>query len=216
MRVLVAEDSVLLREGLVRLLAAEEDVEVVAEVGDAEALRRRVRVERPDVCIVDVRMPPDNEADGLVAAVELRSEFPQMGILILSQYVEPHYALELLQESPDGVGYLLKERISDRSQFLEGLRAVASGGTAIDPSVVSQLLGRPRRDDPLTRLTEREREVLAAMAEGKTNTAIAGSLFMSQKTVESHVGSIFTKLGLQSDSETNRRVLAVLTWLRVS
>ena len=206
----------LLREGLVRLLEAEEDVEVVAQVGDADALLHRVRAEPPDVCIIDVRMPPDNEADGLVAALQLRSQFPQMGILILSQYVEPHYALELMQANPDGVGYLLKERISDRSQFLEGLRAVASGGTAIDPSVVTQMLGRPRRDDPISRLTEREGAVLAAMAEGKTNTAIASSLFMSQKTVESHVTSIFTKLGLHADSETNRRVLAVLTWLRGS
>lgn len=216
MRVLIAEDSVLLREGLVRLLEAEQDIEVVAQVGDADALVHRVRAEPPDVCIIDVRMPPDNEADGLVAALKLRSQFPQMGILILSQYVEPHYALELMQANPDGVGYLLKERISDRSQFLEGLRAVASGGTAIDPSVVTQMLGRPRLDDPLSRLTEREGAVLAAMAEGKTNTAIASSLFMSQKTVESHVSSIFTKLGLPADSDTNRRVLAVLTWLRAS
>lgn len=206
----------LLREGLVRLLEAEQDIEVVAQVGDADALVHRVRAEPPDVCIIDVRMPPDNEADGLVAALKLRSQFPQMGILILSQYVEPHYALELMQANPDGVGYLLKERISDRSQFLEGLRAVASGGTAIDPSVVTQMLGRPRLDDPLSRLTEREGAVLAAMAEGKTNTAIASSLFMSQKTVESHVSSIFTKLGLPADSDTNRRVLAVLTWLRAS
>lgn len=216
MKVLVAEDSVLLREGLVRLLEDEHDIEVVAQVGDADALRRRVRADQPDVCIVDVRMPPDNEADGLVAAVELRSEFPKMGVLILSQYVEPHYALELLQTDPDGVGYLLKERISDRGQFLDGLRTVASGGTAIDPTVVTQLLARPRRDDPLARLSERERDVLAAMAEGKTNAAIAETLFMSPKTVESHVSSIFTKLDLQSDHETNRRVLAVLTWLRAS
>ena len=216
MRVLIAEDSVLLREGLVRLLEDESDIDVVAQVGDADALRSRVRAEPPDVCIVDVRMPPDNEADGLAAAVELRSQFPQIGILVLSQYVEPHYALELLEANPDGVGYLLKERISDRHQFLDGLRTVAAGGTAIDPSVVRQLLGRPRRDDPLKKLTEREREVLASMAEGMTNTAIADALFMSQKTVESHVGSIFTKLDLHSDRETNRRVLAVLTWLRAS
>lgn len=213
MRVLIAEDSVLLREGLVRLLD-EEGVEVAAQVGDADSLRARVRADPPDVCIVDVRMPPENNADGLIAAIELRSEFPDMGILILSQYVEPHYALELLQSGTDGVGYLLKDRITDRIQFIEGLRAVAGGGTAVDSAVVSQLLGRPRKDDPLQRLTEREQEVLAAMAEGKTNSGISDSLFMSEKTVESHVSSIFMKLDLHSDQHTNRRVLAVLQWLR--
>ena len=159
-------------------------------------------------------MPPNNEADGLIAAIELRSRFPHMGILILSQYVEPHYALELLEGGPDGVGYLLKERISDRDQFMDGLRAVASGGTAIDPAVVAQLFGRPRRDDPIQHLTERERDVLAAMAEGKTNSAVAETLFMSEKTVESHVSNIFSKLDLRADHDTNRRVLAVLRWLR--
>ncbi len=213
MRALIAEDSLLLREGLKRLLA-EEGIEVVGEVGDADSLVKRIRADPPDVCIVDVRMPPNNEADGLIAAIEIRSEFPDLGILILSQYVEPHYALELLEGGPDGVGYLLKERISHRDQFMDGLRAVASGGTAIDPAVVSQLFGRPRRDDPIQLLTEREREVLAAMAEGKTNFAIAETLYMSGKTVESHVSSIFTKLGLHTDHDTNRRVLAVLRWLR--
>jgi len=214
MRVLVAEDSVLLREGLVRLLEDEEDIEVIAHVGDADSLRSRVRADPPDVCIVDVRMPPTNNADGLVAAIELRAELPDLGVLILSQYVEPHYALELLESGPDGVGYLLKERISDRSQFIDSLRAVAAGDTSIDPAVVAQLFGRPRRDDPVSRLTDREREVLAAMAEGKTNTSISETLFMSEKTVESHVRSIFMKLDLPSDHETNRRVLAVLRWLR--
>lgn len=213
MRALIAEDSVLLREGLVRLLE-DEGIQVVGQVGDADSLTSRVRADPPDICIVDVRMPPGNEADGLVAAIGLRSEFPDLGILILSQYVEPHYALELLEGGPDGVGYLLKERISDRAQFMDGLRAVASGGTAIDPAVVTQLFGRPRKDDPMERLTGREREVLAAMAEGKTNAAIAESLFMSEKTVESHVSSIFMKLDLQADHDTNRRVLAVLRWLR--
>lgn len=214
MRVLIAEDSVLLREGLVRLLE-EEGVEVVAQVGDADSLRARVRADTPDVCVVDVRMPPEDNADGLIAAVELRSEFPDMGILILSQYVEPHYALELLQSGTDGVGYLLKDRITDRTQFIEGLRAVAGGGTAVDPAVVAQLLGRPRKDDPLQHLTEREREVLAAMAEGKTNSGISDVLFMSEKTVESHVRNIFLKLNLHSDQHTNRRVLAVLQWMRI-
>lgn len=213
MRALIAEDSLLLREGLKRLLA-EEGIDVVGEVGDADSLVKRIRADPPDVCIVDVRMPPNNEADGLIAAIEIRSEFPDLGILILSQYVEPHYALELLEGGPDGVGYLLKERISHRDQFMDGLREVASGGTAIDPAVVSQLFGRPRRDDPIQLLTEREREVLAAMAEGKTNSAIAETLYMSGKTVESHVSSIFTKLGLHTDHDTNRRVLAVLRWLR--
>jgi len=212
-RVLIAEDSVLLREGLVRFLE-EEGVEVVAQVGDADSLRARVRADTPDVCVVDVRMPPEDNADGLIAAIELRSEFPDMGILILSQYVEPHYALELLQSGTDGVGYLLKDRITDRTQFIEGLRAVAGGGTAVDPAVVAQLLGRPRKDDPLQHLTEREREVLAAMAEGKTNSGISDVLFMSEKTVESHVRNIFLKLNLLSDQHTNRRVLAVLQWLR--
>jgi DNA-binding NarL/FixJ family response regulator len=213
MRVLIAEDSLLLREGLVRLLA-DEGIDVVGEVGDADSLVKRVRAHPPDVCIVDVRMPPNNEADGLIAAIEIRSEIPDLGILILSQYVEPHYALKLLEGGPDGVGYLLKERISHRDQFMDGLRAVASGGTAIDPAVVAQLFGRPRRDDPIQLLTEREREVLAAMAEGKTNSAIAETLYMSGKTVESHVSSIFTKLDLHTDHDTNRRVLAVLRWLR--
>lgn len=213
MRAMIAEDSVLLREGLVRLLN-EEGVEVAAQVGDADSLRARVRADPPDVCIVDVRMPPGDNADGLIAAIELRSEFPEMGILILSQYVEPHYALELLQSGIDGVGYLLKDRITDRTQFIEGLRAVAGGGTAVDPAVVAQLLGRPRKDDPLQRLTEREREVLAAMAEGKTNSGISDTLFLSEKTVESHVRAIFMKLDLHSDQRTNRRVLAVLQWLR--
>lgn len=213
MRVLIAEDSLLLREGLVRLLG-EEGLDVVARVGDAESLVNRVRADPPDVCVVDVRMPPDNNADGLVAATQLRAEFPGLGILILSQYVEPHYALELLERGADGVGYLLKERISDRSQFVEALREVAAGGTAIDPAVVSQLFGRPRKDDPIAALTEKERHVLAAMAEGKTNASIAETLFMSLKTVESHVSSIFVKLGLHGDADNNRRVLAVLEWLR--
>ena len=213
MRVVVAEDSILLREGLVRLLE-DEGVDVIAQVGDAEALVSRVRADTPDVCVVDVRMPPDNVADGLVAATTLRSEFPELGILVLSQYVEPHYALELLETGAEGVGYLLKERISDRGQFLEALNEVAAGNTAIDPAVVSQLFGRPRKDDPVERLTETEREVLAVMAEGRTNASIAATLFMSEKTVESHISSIFTKLDLRSEPNSNRRVLAVLKWLR--
>jgi DNA-binding NarL/FixJ family response regulator len=213
MRVLIAEDSILLREGLTRLLE-DEGIEVVAKVGDADSFKKRVRADPPDVCIVDVRMPPTNTADGLIAAIELRSDFPEVGILILSQYVEPHYALELLDGGTDGVGYLLKERINSPREFVESLRSVAAGGTAIDPAVVSQLVGRPRRNDPLARLSERERDVLAAMAEGRTNTAIADTLYMSEKTVESHIRSIFQKLDLHADQDTNRRVLAVLRWLR--
>jgi DNA-binding NarL/FixJ family response regulator len=212
-RVVIAEDSVLLREGLARLLA-DEGMEVIAQVDDADALKSRVKAEPPDVSIVDVRMPPDNNVAGLLAAIQLRSEMPEFKVLILSQYVEPHYALELLETGADGVGYLLKERIGAPSDFIEHLRTVAHGGTAIDPEVVSQLFGRPRRNDPVALLTEREREVLAAMAVGKTNAAISGSLFMSEKTVESHVGNIFMKLDLHSDPDTNRRLLAVLRWLR--
>jgi DNA-binding NarL/FixJ family response regulator len=213
MRVLIAEDSVLLREGLSRILV-EQGFQVIAEVGDADSLISRVRADRPDVCIVDVRMPPTNTADGLVAATALRGEMPDLKILILSQYVEPHYALQLLETGAEGVGYLLKERISDRQDFVNRLMAVASGGTSIDPAVVAQLFGRPRKDDLIGRLTDREREVLAAMAEGRTNAAIAETLFVSEKTVESHVRSIFTKLDLVVDGHTNRRVLAVLRWLR--
>ncbi len=213
MQVLIAEDSVLMREGLVRLV---EDAghEVVARVGDADSLVARVRAEPPDICIVDVRMPPTNTADGLVAATTLRDEFPDLAILVLSQYVEPHYALELLEHGAEGVGYLLKERIGDPAQFLDALETVASGGTAIDPGVVGRLVGRARRDDPLERLTERERDVLAAMAEGKTNAAISEDLFLSEKTVESYISNIFTKLDLHQDGDSNRRVLAVLQWLR--
>lgn len=213
MRVLIAEDSVLLRQGLAKLLEAE-GIEVVAEVGDADALRHRVRADPPDVAIVDVRMPPENNADGLIAAIELRRELPDVGILILSQYVEPHYALELMEDDATGVGYLLKERISDRAEFVEALRRVAGGGTAVDPAVVGRLLARPRHDDPLDRLTDREREVLEAMAAGHSNQAIADALFMSPKTVEAHVSSVFTKLDLPPDASTNRRVLAVLQWTR--
>jgi len=212
-RVLIAEDSVLLREGLVRLLE-DEGLGVIAAVGDADALRSRVRADPPDVCIVDVRMPPTNTADGLIAATELRAEIPGLPVLILSQYVEPHYALALLDGGADGVGYLLKERISAPAEFLRHLHTVAGGGTAIDSAVVARLFDRPRRHDPLSDLTARERDVLAAMAEGMTNASIAEDLFMSEKTVESHVRSIFQKLDLHVDSRTNRRVLAVLQWLR--
>ncbi len=213
MRVVVAEDSVLLRAGLVRLLE-DDGFEIAAEVGDAVSLKKRVRADPPDLCIVDVRMPPTNRADGLQAAIELRGEFPDLAVLILSQYVEPHYALELLSQGAEGVGYLLKERISTPADFIDALHRVSQRGTVIDPSVVSQLVGRQRRDDSLARLTDREREVLEAMAEGRANSAIADTLYMSEKTVEAHVRSIFQKLDLAADHDTNRRVLAVLRWLR--
>jgi len=213
MRAVVAEDSVLLRDGLVRLLE-DDGIEVVAAVGDAEAFVSRVRADPPDVCVVDVRMPPTNTADGLVAAIELRRDLPQVGMLVLTQYVEPHYALELLDGGATGVGYLLKERIGDPSEFLRHLRTVAGGGTAVDAAVVSQLVNRPRRDDPLGVLSDRERDVLGAMAEGMTNAAIAERLHMADKTVESHIRSIFQKLDLFADAAANRRVLAVLRWLR--
>jgi DNA-binding NarL/FixJ family response regulator len=213
MRVLIAEDSVLLREGLARLLE-DEGMEISAQVGDAESFKSRVRADPPDVSIVDVRMPPENNADGLIAAIELRGETPDIKILILSQYVEPHYAMELLETGAAGVGYLLKERISAPRSFIEKVRNVAQGGTAIDPAVVSQLFDRKRRDDPIGRLTERERSVLSEMAEGKANASIASSLFMSEKTVESHIRQIFMKLDLEVDPDANRRVLAVLRWLR--
>jgi DNA-binding NarL/FixJ family response regulator len=189
-------------------------MEISAQVGDAESFKSRVRADPPDVSIVDVRMPPENNADGLIAAIELRGETPDIKILILSQYVEPHYAMELLETGAAGVGYLLKERISAPRSFIEKVRNVAQGGTAIDPAVVSQLFDRKRRDDPIDRLTERERKVLSEMAEGRANASIASSLFMSEKTVESHIRNIFMKLDLEVDPDANRRVLAVLRWLR--
>ena len=213
MRVLIAEDSVLLKEGLVRIVE-EAGLEVIAAVSDADSFINRVRADPPDVCVVDVRMPPKLEADGLEAALQLRSEFPDLGVLILSQYVEPHYSLELLQTGSKGVGYLLKERVGDEEDFIDALTEVGNGGTRIDPAVVAQLFGRKRKNDPLERLTDRERDVLAAMAEGMTNAAIAESQFTSIKTVESHIRNIFMKLDLDGDADVNRRVLAVLTWLR--
>ncbi|MBX5469055.1 MAG: response regulator transcription factor [Thermoleophilaceae bacterium] len=212
MRVVVAEDSVLLREGIVRLLE-EAGFEVVGQAGDADDLVRKVSAHRPDVAIVDVRMPPTNTDDGLRAAHRIRSELPGTGVLVLSQYVEEGYALELLAENPEGVGYLLKDRIADIERFTESVRRVAEGGSALDPEVVAQLLGRRRREDPLDALTPREREVLALMAEGRSNQAIAEQLVVTERAVEKHVTSIFGKLGLSPAAEDHRRVLAVLTYL---
>jgi DNA-binding NarL/FixJ family response regulator len=213
LRVIVADDSVLLREGLVRLLQ-EGGCEVVAQAGDAEDLLRKTRAHKPDVAIIDVRMPPDNTDDGLRAALTIRSEQPQTGVLVLSQYIEEQYAIELIGEAHEGVGYLLKERITDISGLLDAVRRIAAKGSVIDPQVVRQLLRRHREQDPLEGLSEREREVLELMAAGRSNHAIAGRLVVSERAVEKHVTSIFSKLGLPIAEDDHRRVLAVLTFLR--
>ncbi len=213
MRVVVADDSVLLREGIVRLLE-DAGMEVVGQAGDAEDLVRKVRAHKPDVAVVDVRMPPTNTDDGLRAAQEIRAELPQVAVLVLSQYVEEGYALELLEDGAEGVGYLLKDRVDEVDRFIDAVRRVAEGGSALDPEVVSQLLGRRRREDPLSALTPREREVLALMAEGRSNQAIAAQLVVSERAVEKHVTSIFSKLDLATSPTDHRRVLAVLTYLR--
>jgi DNA-binding NarL/FixJ family response regulator len=213
MRVVVADDSVLLREGVVRLLE-ENGFEVVAQAGDAEDLIRKVRAHKPDVAVVDIRMPPTNTDDGLRAALEIRAELPDTGVLVLSQYVEEGYALDLVGESAGGVGYLLKDRVADVERFVDSVRRVAEGGSALDPEVVSQLVGRARRDDPLADLTPREREVLELMAEGRSNNAIAEIMVVTERAVEKHVTSIFGKLGLAPAPEDHRRVLAVLAFLR--
>ena len=213
MRVVVADDSPLLREGVVHVLA-ESGIEVVAQVGDPDALLRAVERFEPDLAIVDVRMPPTQTDEGSRAAVEIRSRFPDIGVLLLSQVIEAQYALTLLSEHPHGFGYLLKDRVLAIDDFLQSVNRVAAGGTAIDPEVVSQLLGRRRTRDPLDELTAREREILALMAEGRSNRGICQKLFLSPKTVESHVHNIFSKLGITAAADDHRRVLAVLTYLR--
>jgi DNA-binding NarL/FixJ family response regulator len=204
---------VLLREGIVRLLV-EHGFEVVAQAGDAEDLVRKVSAHKPDVAIVDIRMPPTNTDDGLRAALEIRDKLPATGVLVLSQYVEEGYALDLVGDSAGGVGYLLKDRVADVDRFIDSVRRVADGGSALDPEVVSQLVGRARRDDPLDELTPREREVLELMAEGRSNNAIAEHMVVTDRAVEKHVTSIFGKLGLAPAPEDHRRVLAVLAFLR--
>lgn len=213
LRVVVADDSVLLREGLVRLLE-EGGCEVVAQAGDAPDLMRKVRAHKPDVAIIDVRMPPDNTDDGLRAALEIRGERPDTGVLVLSQYIEEQYAIELIGDAPEGVGYLLKERISDVSALLDAVQRIAARGSVIDPQVVGQLIKRHRREDPLEELSDREREVLELMAEGRSNHAIATRLVITERAVEKHVTSIFSKLNLPPAGDDHRRVLAVLTFLR--
>ena len=212
-RVALADDSVLLREGVARLLT-ESGFEVVAQSGNAEDLLRHVAMHKPDVAIVDIRMPPTHTDEGLRAARTIRERFPETGVLVLSQYVESGYALDLLADSAEGVGYLLKDRVSDVEQFAASVRRVAEGGSALDPAVVSQLIGRRRAHDPLEELTPREREVLELMAEGRSNQAIADRLFVTLRAVEKHVTSIFSKLDLPASSEDHRRVLAVLVALR--
>ena len=211
-RVILADDAVLLREGVARLLA-EEGFDVVAQVGDAPALLEQVESKRPDVVVVDIRMPPTFTVEGLQAAHEIRRLYPDVGVLVLSQHLESRYVVELLRDGR-GVGYLLKERVGDVHDFAESVRRVAEGGSAIDPEVVGRLLGRPRRRNPLETLSAREREVLALMAEGRSNQAITARLFLNAKTVESHVRNVFTKLGLLQEPDDHRRVLAVLAYLQ--
>jgi DNA-binding NarL/FixJ family response regulator len=213
MRVVIADDAVLLREGLIRLIQ-ENGHTVVAAVGDGPALVAAVAEHKPDISIVDVRMPPSHTDEGRRAAVEARSQVPGTPILVLSQYVEVLYADDLLADRAGAVGYLLKDRVSEIAEFLDALDRVASGGTVLDPEVVGQLLVRRRRDDPLRNLTPREREVLALMAEGRSNTAIARKIVVTEGAVEKHVRNIFTKLDLPPDDEQHRRVLAVLAYLR--
>ena len=212
-RVVIAEDSVLLREGIVRLLE-ESGFEVAGQAGDGEDLLRKVGAHKPDVAVVDVRMPPTHTDEGLRAAHRIRAEHPDTSVLVLSQYVDEAYALELLAESTEGTGYLLKDRVADIKTFTDAVRRVAGGGSALDPEVVGLLLGRRRREDPLAALSPREREVLALMAEGRSNSAMAETLVVSERAVEKHVTSIFSKLDLAPAVGDHRRVLAVLTFLR--
>ncbi len=213
MRVVIAEDSTILRAGLQHLLA-DRSHEVCAAVGDAPGLLLAVAQHRPDVAIVDIRMPPTHTDEGLRAAIELRRSFPAVGVLVFSQYVETRYATQLLEHNAAGVGYLLKDRVADVAEFLEALDRIAAGGTALDPEVVGQLLGARSSVSGLAALTAREREVLALMAEGRSNAAIASALVISLGAVEKHVASIFGKLGLEPSDSDNRRVLAVLHYLR--
>ena len=213
MRVVIADDEVLLREGLARLLA-ELNVDVVGLAEDGQSLLRSVALDRPDVAIVDIKMPPGHKDEGLVAASEIRRRHPAVGVLVLSHYLDSRYAVRLLEQHSSGVGYLLKERVSHVQVLLDAMRRVADGECVVDPTIVARLVTRQRNHGLLDELTDREREVLALMAEGQTNQRIATSLVISSKTVERHVGHIFAKLGLAESEDHHRRVLAVLTWLR--
>jgi DNA-binding NarL/FixJ family response regulator len=213
MRIVIADDAVLLREGTARLLE-EAGFEVVAQAGDAEDLLRKVRGHKPDVAIIDVRMPPGNEADGLEAALVIRDELPKVGILLLSQYVEDRYLAQLLGAGAQGVGYLLKDRVADIDEFARTLERVAEGGSALDPQIVTRLLSAERETGPVASLTPREREVLELIAEGRSNPAIAERLGITLRSTEKHVSSVFAKLQLPADGGDHRRVLAVLRFLR--
>jgi DNA-binding NarL/FixJ family response regulator len=212
-RVVVGEDSLLLREGIVRVLG-EAGFDVVAQAGDAQELLRQVSAHKPDVAVVDIRMPPTDTDDGLRAAIEIRRRLPRTAVMVLSQYLEEGYALDLVGDSAEGTGYLLKDSVGDVERFADSVRRVAEGGSALDPQVIAQVLGRSRRRDPLAELTAREREVLALMAEGRSNQAIAEQLGVTGRAVEKHVTRIFDKLGLTPTAEDHRRVRAVLTFLR--
>jgi DNA-binding NarL/FixJ family response regulator len=211
-RAVIAEDLALLRDGLIRLLNAH-DVEVVAAVGDGPSVLGALLDHRPDVAVLDVRLPPTFTNEGLLAAIEARKQLPGLPILVLSQYVEPLYARELLSDQHGGVGYLLKDRVMDVGQFVDAVRRVAAGGTVMDPEVISQLLAKRARDAPLGRLTPREREVLALIAEGRSNAAVAAALVVSEKAVSKHIANILMKLDLPPSDDDNRRVLAVLAYL---
>jgi DNA-binding NarL/FixJ family response regulator len=213
MRVVVAEDVMLTREGLVRLLR-DAGVDVVGQTGDGDGLLRLVETAQPDVAVVDIKMPPTHTDEGLQAAHRIRAGHPNVGVLVLSQYIEPSYAMRLLEEQPEGVGYLLKDRVLDVAVLVDALRRIADGECVIDPTIVSRLIGRRRRKDPLLELTDREREVLGLVAEGLSNAAIAARLFVTERTVEAHTKQIFSKLGLEADPDSNRRVRAVLAVLR--
>jgi DNA-binding NarL/FixJ family response regulator len=212
LRVVIADDHILLRQGMVSMLEAQ-DFDVVGQAGDAEELVRKVGAHRPDVAIVDVRMPPTNTDDGLRAAVAIRRAHPEVGVLVLSQYIEADYALELIGEDARGVGYLLKDRVSDIEEFADAIRRVAGGGSVLDPEVVRWMLGRQSGTSALSELTPREHEVLGLVAEGYSNEGVARRIFVTQRSVEKHVTSIMSKLGLRSEPEAHRRVLAVLAYL---
>ena len=215
MRIVVAEDMMFTRAGIVSILT-DAGLDVVAEAGDVESLHRAVRLTSPDLAIIDIRMPPTNTDEGLVAAERIRAEHPQIGVLVLSSYVEPGYALRLLEDHPDGAGYLLKERVFEGAVLIDALRRLMAGECVVDPTIVRQLVQRRRQPNPLDELTPREREVLSLLAEGHSNSAIARKLVLSDRTIETHARQVFHKLGLTAHADTHQRVLAVLAYLRTN